>query len=113
MTDTKAQIAFELVNALRRLGAKQDLLEPLGSYHDTMEDEGVMRRLWKRNEALGLGGDRLGTPDVEGGIQQEIMIAARGLDAPTELLRIIDSWGGGQADEEVLRLLRKWNQRER
>jgi hypothetical protein len=113
MTDIKAQIAAEILNALQRLGAEQDLLEPISNYRDTMQDEGVLRRLWKRNDALGLGVYRDGTPGVEGGIQREIMIAARGLDAPTELLRVIDSWGGGQTDEEVLRQLRRWNQRER
>ncbi|MDW6026620.1 hypothetical protein SAZ10_33150 [Mesorhizobium sp. BAC0120] len=112
MSDVRAQIAVELVNALQRLGAKPDLLGPIGSYRVTLQDEGVLRRLWKRNNAMGLSAYRHGTPGVDGGIEREIMIAAQALDAPIELLRVIDGWGATLSDEAVLQQLWEWNRQE-
>lgn len=48
---TKAEIAAELYQILELLGAKSDLLQIIGSYSDTMDDEWVLEELrrWRQN----------------------------------------------------------------
>jgi hypothetical protein len=48
---TKAKIAHELYEAVRKLGAKSDLLSIIGSFGDTLNDEEVLEALrdWNHN----------------------------------------------------------------
>ena len=48
--EMKAAIAAELVEALRKLGAKSDLLGLVGSYGDSKSDERVLEALRRWNK---------------------------------------------------------------
>lgn len=48
--EMKAAIAAELVEALRKLGAKSDLLGLVGSYGDSQSDERVLEALRRWNK---------------------------------------------------------------
>lgn len=45
----KAEIAVEMYEAARRLGARSDLLRIIGSYGDTLPDEEVLDQLRQWN----------------------------------------------------------------
>ena len=110
MTDIKAEIAVELVEALRACGAKADLLQPIGDYRDTMSDEDVLDHLRRRNDAMGLASRRADEPlSTEAAIREEIRIGASELGAPIQLIGIIGSWGDTYGDQDTLDDLRRWN----
>ena len=106
----KSEIANELYKAARRLGAKSDLLGPIGSFGDTTDET-----VWELLSAW----NAFHSPDVQRGppvlleqaIQLEIYIAFERLDAPPELLGEIGSWGDGYDDARFLAALRAYNRR--
>ena len=53
MQGIKTQIALELYQVARKLGAKSDLLTIIGSYGDTLNDGNVLHALrrWNKDQA--------------------------------------------------------------
>jgi hypothetical protein len=106
----KSEIANELYKAAHRLGAKSDLLGPIGSFGDT-SDWVVWEWLSKWNS--------LHCPDVQRGppvpleqaIQLEIYIAFQVLAASPALLDELGKWGDGYDDAQFLPELRAYNRR--
>ncbi|MEQ1956831.1 hypothetical protein ABMA59_36580 [Mesorhizobium sp. CN2-181] len=49
--DTKAKIAHELYETVRKLGGSSDLLSIIGCYGDTLNDDDVLARLREWNVA--------------------------------------------------------------
>jgi hypothetical protein len=108
---TEAEIAVELYEAARKLGATSDLLGIIGSYRDKREDEDVGDMLMAWNDRHGLQLRRAQTYNsVTDGIHNELYNAFEKLGAPPMLLGELGSWGDGISDMEVLLALKKYNQ---
>ena len=104
--DCKATVASELYEALKKLGAKSDLLGLVGSYGDTLEDEEVLDRLRKWND-LYARTEREEAKNGKAAVKFELYRVFENLGAPRKLLRELAPWCNDEiSDDDLLKRLR-------
>jgi hypothetical protein len=106
----KEMIAVELVEVGRSLGAKSDLLTPIGDWGDTRPDHVVVDRLRAWNDRNTPGAWHKDDADLKEQFRHEIYHAFEQLGAGGDVLWMLGNWGDIDNDAKTLANLREYRQ---